>query len=231
MKTRDIQTQGVGNSIRSGAIAGTLAALAFAVIHDIFISDIWFSLIMMMGAGAICGLCIGWSYALLTETPSSGNWWRYNMLYVALLALLGLTSVLVFEPTTTMAALVETNAPPDKLIGQALPMTALFTLLSAVLISLLYRKSWRHFGVILLTCVMLILLLGLNVSVIGLVIIPRGSLYLILEFFGLILAINVVYAISFAVLERKRLLKSNRRPAVNQGDLREVTRAAAQHHE
>ena len=208
--------QGVGSSIRSGAIAGALAALAFAVIHDIFISDIWFSLLIMMGAGAICGLCIGWSYALLTKVPSIGSWWRYNMLYVALLALLGIISVLVFEPTTTMAALIEANAPPDKLIGQALPMTALFTLLSAVLISLLYRQSWRHFGVILLTCILLILFLGLNVSVIGLVAIPRGSLYLVLEFFGLIMAINVVYAAVFTVLERKCLLKSNRRLAMKE---------------
>jgi MFS family permease len=205
METRAIQGQKVGSSVRSGAIAGALAALAFAIIHDIFISDIWFSLIMMMGAGAICGLCIGWSYALLTEVPSTGSWWRYNMLYVALLILLGITSVLVFEPTTTMAALVAANAPPDKLIGQALPMTALFTLLAAVLISLLYRQSWRHFGVVLLTYTLLILLLGLNVSVIGLVSIPRGSLYLVVEFFGLILAINVVYAALFTALERKRL--------------------------
>lgn len=206
----------VGNFVRSGAIAGGLSALLFTLIHDIFISDIWYSLVMMMVAGALCGSCIGWSYALLTEAPSTGSWWRFNMLYVALLALLGITSVLVFEPTTTIAALVEANAPPDKLISQALPLTALFTLLSAVLISLLYRQSWRHFGVILLTCVLLVLLLGLNVSVLGFVIIPRGSLYLVMEFFGLILILNVVYALVFMALERKRLLRNGRLPDFNQ---------------
>jgi len=213
MQTRDIDKQGVGSAIRSGSIAGALSAFVFAVIHYIFISDIWFSLVMMMVAGALCGLCIGWSYALLVKAPTAGSWWRYNMLYVALLGLLGVASVLVFEPTTTMAALVAANAPPDKLIGQALPLTAVFTLFAAVLVSLLYRSSRRHFGVILLTCTVLVLLLGLNVSVLGLVTIPRGSLYLVVEFFGLIVALNVVYALVFTVLERKRLLGNGRRPS------------------
>ncbi len=217
MQTRDIQKQGIGRTVRSGAIAGAISAFVFAVIHHVFISDIWFSLIMMMGAGALCGLCIGWSYALLVKAPTVGSWWRYNMFYVALLALLGVASILMFEPITTIAALVKANEPPDKLIGQALPLTALFTLFAAVLISLLYRQSWRHFGVVLLTCTLLVLLLGLNVSVLGLVYIPRGSLYLVIEFYGLILALNVVYAAIFTALERKHLLRANAFPVVNQG--------------
>jgi hypothetical protein len=208
MPTIAIQKSGsTSHMIRSGAMAGAFAAFAFAVIHDIFISDIWSMLIIMLVAGALCGLCIGWSYALLANKPTAGSWWRYNLLYVGLLALLGILSILIFEPTTTMAALVEANAPPDKLIGQALPMTALFTLLSAIVISSLYRASWLQFGVIFLTCVLLIFLLGLNVSVLGLVAIPRGSLYLIAEFFGLILALNLIYAATFTILERKRLLR------------------------
>jgi hypothetical protein len=207
MQKTEIRNQGVAsNFIRSGAIAGMVSAFAFAVIHHIFISDIWFSLILMMVAGALCGLSIGWSYALLLKNPSIRNWWQYNMLYVLLLILLGIISVLVFEPVTTMAALVEANAPPDKLISQALPFTALFTLLAAILVSRLYRAGWFQFGVILLTCILLILLLGLNVSVLGLIYIPRGSFYLITEFFGLILIINVVYAALFTALERKHLL-------------------------
>ena len=195
----------VGSFIRSGATAGAASAFAFAVIHYIFISDIWFSLILMLIAGALCGLCIGWSYALLIKRPAIGNWWRYNMLYVGLLFFLGVVSVLVFEPTTTIAALSAANEPPDQLIRQALPFTALFTLFAAVSISLIFRANWRHCGVVLLTCTVLVLLLGLNVSVLGFVTIPRGSLYLVLEFFGLILAINLIYAAIFNILERKRL--------------------------
>jgi hypothetical protein len=73
-------------------------------------------------------------------------------------------------------------------------------------VSLLYGRSWLRFGAILLTCTVLVLALGLNVSVIGLVYIPRGSLYLVLELLGLILAINVVYVAVFIALERKSLV-------------------------
>jgi hypothetical protein len=221
MQERDFHKQSMASTIRSGAIAGALSAFAFAVIHYIFISDIWFSLVMMMVAGALCGSCIAWSYALLNKAPSAASWWTYNMLYVALLALLGVVSILVFDPTTTMAALVAANAPPDQLIGQALPLTAVFTLFAAVLICLLYRASWRHFGVVLVTCTFLIALLGLNVSVLGLVSIPRGSLYLVMEFFGLIFFINVVYATLFMVLERRFLLRNDRLPILDYPNMKE----------
>jgi hypothetical protein len=192
--------------IRSGAVAGALSAFAFALIHDVFISDIWFSLAIMMAAAAVCGVCLGWSYGLMVEAPSIGSWLRYNLVFVAMFVLLGAASVLVFEPVTTIAALVVANEPPDELIRQAMPMTVIFTLATAALLSLLYGRSWTQFGAILLTCTMLVLALGLNVSVIGLVYIPRGSLYLVAELFGLILAINVVYVAAFIVLERKNLL-------------------------
>jgi hypothetical protein len=86
-------------------------------------------------------------------------------------------------------------------------MTIVFTLATATLVSRLYGRSWLHYGAILLTCTMLILLLGLNVSVIGLVYIPGSSLYLIGEMFGLILAINFFYVAAFIALERKSLVR------------------------
>lgn len=198
--------------VRSGAIAGAVSVLVFTIIHDILISDIWFSLLPMAVAGALCGLCVGWSYALLTDSPSIGNWLRYNLLYVIILALLGVASVLAFEPSTSMAALIAANRPPEALIGKAMPLTALFTLVAALLMTLLYGWAWMRFSAILLTCATIILLLGLNVSTIGLVSIPRGSLYLVGEMFGLILVLNLVYAGAFVVLERKHLLRHGSLP-------------------
>jgi hypothetical protein len=52
---------------------------------------------------------------------------------------------------------------------------------------------------------LLVLLLGLNVSVIGLVSIPGHSFYLIAEIFGLIVAINLIYVVAFITFERKSL--------------------------
>jgi hypothetical protein len=211
--------------VRSGAVAGAVSAFAFAIIHDVFISDIWFSLLMMIVAGAVCGLCIAWSYGLLVGAPSTGSWLGYNVLYVVMFALLGVTSVLVYEPVTTIGALIEANEPPDELFGQAMPMTVVFTLATAVLVSLLYGRGRRRTGAVLLTCTVLVLLLGLNVSVIGLVAIPRGSLYLVVELFALILAINVVYVAVFIGLERKSLFGGG---AVEDAESRSASKPTAE---
>ncbi|MGD8856555.1 MAG: hypothetical protein PVG33_09525 [Chloroflexota bacterium] len=196
----------------SGAVAGVISALLFTVVHDIFISDIWSMLAIMLVAGALCGACLGWSYALLVRRPSFRSWLAYNLLYDGMFMLLGLVSLLLFEPVTSMAALIAVNGPPDALIGQAMPVTAIFTLVMAAAISLVYGFSWSRFGAALLTSTTLVLLLGLNVSVIGLVSIPRGSWYLVMEMFGLILLLNAVLVVVCAGLERKSLL-----PAAGEG--------------
>jgi len=191
-------------SLRSGLVAGSFSAFTFAIIHDLFISAIWFSLPMMMVAGGVCGLCIAWTYRLSFKAFSLSSWLRYNALYVGMFALIGLVSVLTFEPIATIPELMVSNGPPVDLIKQALPTTVVSTLVMAAIIGRLYARKWTHFAAILLTCTVLVVLLGLNVSVIGLVNIPRSFAYLILELFGLILAINLVYVVVFAGLEWKR---------------------------
>ncbi len=198
--------------VLSGALAGTFSAFIFTFVHDIFISDIWFSLLIMLVAGALCGASLAWSYTLLVDKSSLRSWLVYNLLYDAMFFLLALVSVLIFEPVTTMAALISLNGPPHDLIAQAMPITATFTFVMALVISIIYGFRWSSFGSALLTSVVLVLLLGLNVSVIGLVDIPRGSWYLVAEMLGLILMLNVAFVASFVVLERKALL----RPSMNE---------------
>ena len=190
----------------SGAIAGALSSVSFALIHQLFISNIWYSIVAMMVAGALCGLFLAWSYGILTTTPSVTSWIQYNGLYLAILGLLGLTSFLAFQPITTIAALLREDGPPDELFGQALPITIAFTIATAVALALLYRRGWRGFGASLLASTVLVTFLGLNVSVIGLVDIPRGSLYLVLELFALVFAIMFVYVALFILLERNSLI-------------------------
>ncbi|NIW49933.1 MAG: hypothetical protein GWN30_35715, partial [Gammaproteobacteria bacterium] len=55
----------ITNHSLAGAIAGIISTLFFIIIHDIFISDIWGMTGIMLFAGALCGLCVGWSYSLL----------------------------------------------------------------------------------------------------------------------------------------------------------------------
>lgn len=178
-----------------GAAAGALAALAFAAVHALWITDIWFSLVPMMVAGAVCGATIGWSYGRLFE-PSIRTWLLYNASYVVALAVLGLVSMAVFEPRTTMAELFTLDGPPMDLIGEALPLDVAFTLGTAVVLSALFGRTPSAFGAILATCAVLVVLLGLDVSVIGLIRIPTDSLYAVLVFAGLI----VVLAGSFAAV-------------------------------
>jgi hypothetical protein len=123
--------------------------------------------------------------------------------------LLGIASVMLYQPVTTLAAVVAANEPPGELFAQAMPMTVLFTMGASALVGRLCGRSWVHYGAILLTCTVLVLLLGLNVSAIGLVDVPSDSLYLVAELFGLILALNVVYAALFMALERKSLLSAH----------------------
>jgi hypothetical protein len=193
----------------TGALAGAIATFVFTIVHDLFISNIWPMFVMMVVTGALCGACISWSYGLLVKRPSLHSWLVYNLIYDGMLILLGIVSVLLFEPVTTIAALSASGDLPMDLLGQAMPMAAVFTLLMSVVITLGYGFSWQKFGVVLLTSVLLVLLLGHNMFIIGLVDIPRGSLYLVLEMFGLIILLNVVYAAVFVLFERKNLFISN----------------------
>ena len=191
----------ITNHSLSGVIAGIVSTLIFIIVHDLFISDIWAMTPFMLFAGALCGFCVGWSYSLLVDQHTIGRWLGYNILYVLMLMILGVASVLIFEPTMSFAALMALNGPPDQLIAQALPMTLIFTVVSAIVISLLYGRSWKNFGAVLLTSIVLVLLLGLNVSAIGLISIPKGSLYLVAEFLGLVVFINLIFVGVFLALE------------------------------
>lgn len=190
----------------AGAAAGAASAFLFAAVHHLLISNIWFSVVPMMIAGAICGASLVWTYLLLFDTPGARTWFAFNTLHVVMFALLGAASVLVFEPVTTMAAAIAANAPPTALIRRALPMTAAFTLLWAATIMMLWARSARAAVAVCVTCLVLVVLLGLNISAIGLVEIPRSSLFVIVELVGLTAALILVYAALFwAVLRAARM--------------------------
>jgi Mg2+/citrate symporter len=59
-----------GRFLLSGVIAGAASTLVFTAIHHLFISNIWFSLLPMLIAGALCGLCLAWSYGRLFRPRS-----------------------------------------------------------------------------------------------------------------------------------------------------------------
>lgn len=101
-------------SLISGFLAGTIASLAFTVVHGIMISSIWFMLIPMLFVGGICGFFISLSYNLLVDEPTATGWIRYNLIYVVFLFCLGPISLVLFEPIMTIPVLLDSpNGLPD----------------------------------------------------------------------------------------------------------------------
>jgi hypothetical protein len=186
----------------SGAMAGVATVLAFALIHHWMISNIWFSIVPMTLAGLCCGSSLAFTYTLLFVTPRWQFWLAYVGLHLGLLFALGAASVVIFDPIISMAEAMAAQEPPRELIVKALPLTVLFIFLGAGLVSLLWGTSPRKFGAAFLTSMLLFTLLGLNVSVLGLVDLSSEALPILARFFGLIAFIMVFYAMAFLVLER-----------------------------
>jgi hypothetical protein len=162
----------------------------------------------MLLAGTICGTCLTWSYTLAIRTHTVGNWVRYNLFYLAMFVALGLTSLIAFEPVTTIAALLQVNEPPRALIARALPVTGLFTLASAVLLSVIYRPGWLGAAGLLLSTGVLVLLLGLNISILGWVGVPRAALVVLVEVLALLLALAGIFVGVVVGLNRSRFGRS-----------------------
>jgi hypothetical protein len=186
-----------------GTIAGAVAALAFTILHGFMISQIWFMLIPMLVAGAMCGFFLSWSYEILVDKPSVTGWLGYNFLYIALLFLLGPISLLLYEPTMTIPELVSSpNGLPDELFREVLPFVAIYTPLMALVITALHGRRWTGYGVVLVTCAVLVFLLGLNIAPMGLVFLTDGWVIMLLEMVGLVVTLNFVYVIVYLFIVR-----------------------------
>jgi hypothetical protein len=198
------RAESLSGFVAMGTVAGVLSTLAFTILHQVLIVPIWFALPAMLGAGALCGACLAWSYALVVHRRTIGTWLQYNAAYLAIIVALGLTSLAVFEPVTTIEALLQSKQPPRELIGRALPVTGAFTLVAVALLGGLYRPGWRGAAGILVTAVVIVVLLGLNISALGLVAIPRSAVGVVAEVLALLLVLGAVYAAGVAGLARSR---------------------------
>lgn len=78
--------------------------------------------------------------------------------------------------------------------------TLVFTVVHQIFISPIWFMLWA-----MVAAGALVALLGLNVSAIGLVAIPGSALFVVAELFGLIVALNAVYAAVFLALQWQRL--------------------------
>ncbi len=204
MTERARHSEGMARFVGSGALAGAISAVGFTALHQLLINQIWFALPAMLIAGAICGTCLAWSYTLVVSIVAVRTWLRYNLFYLVMFVALGLTSLVAFEPVTTIAALLQTNEPPRALIGRALPISGLFTLATVALLILVYRPSWKGAGGLLVTAALLVLILGLNISILGLVEVPRAALGVLVEVLVLLVALGGLYSGVMVWLNRNR---------------------------
>jgi hypothetical protein len=192
-------------TLLSGAIGGMVTTVAFAALHHLLISNIWFSILPMLAAGAVCGLCLAWSWRLTSATPSGTQWLLYNMLFVGLFVLLGAVSFLIFEPIYTIAGLVTGTQSPTALLGKAIPLSAAFGLLAGAGMALLWGRTLLKATSLILTSVALNVLLGHNAAILGMVHMSQEAVPMLAEFYGLLAAILVGNAAAFYLLERRRL--------------------------
>lgn len=194
---------------RSGVIAGLLSALAFAVVHLVLISDIFFSLIPMLIAGGVCGASLGATYAFVAVTVSVREWLGFNATFVLLFVLLGIASEIVFEPILTAAEVLAAGEPPGILFTRSLPFMGVFTVLATAVLSLRYGRDPQRVAALFATTVVLMVALGMNVGIFGLVQIPTAALPLVGMLFLLILVLAGAYAVTFLCIEWRTLTQND----------------------
>lgn len=184
--------------ITRGAIAGALAATAFALSHALMISNIWFMLAPMLLAGALCGAALAHSYAQLDQSTSILSWVRYNLLYTLLLFLVMPVSVMIYEPAMTLSSLLTSQGGmPTELTVRLLPLVISFTIVISLAVLVMYRATWGQFWSVLLSSSLLMMLLGSNLSAMGLITLTSGWQYIFLETTLLILTTNGIFVISY----------------------------------
>jgi hypothetical protein len=201
------RVRGLGRFTLIGAFAGALSAFVFTIVHQVMISSIWFAFVSMLLAGAVSGVCLAWSYLVAVKTKSARTWFTYNSLYVVVLIALGITSMVMFDPVTTIQQLLLSKKPPTALIGRALPVTGLFTFFSAAVLSAIHRPSWHGIAAIFITNLVIVLFLGMNISILGFVALPRSSLWVLGEVLLLIVTLAAIYAFTVLFLEKERFTR------------------------
>ena len=179
--------------------------MVFAGVHHLLISNIWETVVFMAIAGALAGVSLIWSYRRLPGRPSVPRWLQYNAAFVGLFALLPVISIALFDPVITFAEAANSDGPLDALIVQALPMTVLATLGIAAILSWRFGSLRRDFGPVLVATTVLMLFLGLNLTIVGLVEFTGAMVRVLVGFIGLILGIGLVFALSVLALEWRRL--------------------------
>jgi hypothetical protein len=195
-----------------GAFSGVVVVLGFTVIHDAFISDIWFNVGPMVLAGALCGASIAWSYRHGVAQPSPAGWFRYAILLSAEMIALGAVSLLVLSPRFTMAELMVADDAFDRLLPPSIPLMIGAMVVGTAVVWMSFGRRRGALLPILVSQILLVFLLGHQFAFLGLVEASSTLFVVFGEFALLTIGLAVVFAAGVAWSSRA-LDRIGRRPS------------------
>lgn len=199
-------------SVFVGALAGAVTVLGFAVVHAVWISDIWFNLGPMLVAGAACGACLAGSYDAVGD-HSTWRWLAYNAACAFLLVALGGMSFLVLEPEFTMAELMASENALAELLPPALPLMVAAAMAGTAALWMSFGRPSRAILPLFVAQALLVFLVGHNLAILGLVEMSSEMVVAVGEFVGLTVFLAAGFAAGTMVLSRiepRRVLRRRR---------------------
>lgn len=191
-------------SLALGALTGLVVVFGFTFLHDVMISDIWFNVGPMLFAGALCGVCVSWSYRLAVHQHSTAAWFRYVGLYAAEMIALGAVSLITLEPRFTMAELMVSDDAFARLLPPSMPLLIGAIVVGTTLIWLFYGRRRAALGPIVITQLLLVFLLGHQFAFLGLVE-SSSALWVVFAEFALI-TVALTALFGFGVLALAKTL-------------------------
>jgi hypothetical protein len=193
-----------------GALTGVVVVLAFTIVHNVFIADIWFNVGPMLFAGALCGFSIAWSYRKGVTHHSTASWFRYGGLYAAEMIALGAVSLLVLRPRFTMAELLVADDAFEQLLSPSMPLIIGAMVVGTIVIWLYCGRRREALGPILVTQVLLVFLLGHQFAFLGLV--ESSSALLVVASGFALITVGLTAAFCLGMMGSTMALERLRRP-------------------
>jgi hypothetical protein len=188
-------------TLTAGVVAGVLSTLAFVIIHDVFIMAIWFTLAPMLISGALCGLSLAWSYRAAVQRHSARRWLGWNGAFVVLLSALGVSSFLIFEPSYSMAELLVADDPLGDVLPPAMPLLIIATVAGTLAMWAVSGRKPAALAPILVTQALIVLLVGHNLAILGMVDMSGAVAHMVGEFALLIAFLAGGFAVAAIVVQ------------------------------
>lgn len=214
-----------------GGLSGVLVVVAFAVVHDVLIVDIWFNIGPMVFSGALCGASLVWSYNATVSEHSERAWFGYVTVCGALLVALGAASLLGMEQRFTMAEMIDDPDAFGRLLPPALPWIGGAAVLNAAVLWVWHGRKPNAVVPLLGSQVLLVFLVGHQFAMLGLVEMSSQVLVTFAEFIGLTVFLAGGFAFAVRLIPPRIVGRSRRsappgptRPAAVDADVSEQPR-------